>query len=144
MAQLYTHSPNPEQRTETRYPMQGEAEILKDGAPLFRGRVLNISPSGCYIQTRDYLHLSPCTRVEIELMVGGKIVPIAAEVRFSSPNAGVGFRFLEADRAIQSILDGILVNLRFQQQEDPAHASPPTLSLTPHTHHHRSTGTRLE
>jgi hypothetical protein len=130
MAQLYTQSHNPELRSEPRYPMQGEAEILKDGAPLFRGRVLNISPSGCYIQTRDYIHLSPCARVEIELMVGGKIVPISAEVRFCSPNAGIGFRFLEADRAIQSILDGILVNLRFQQQEDPTLNTAPSLSLS--------------
>ena len=126
MAQLYTQTSDLEKRSEARHPMQGEAEILKDGAPLFRGRVLNISPSGCYIQTREYLHLSPCTHVEIELTVGGKVVPIAAEVRFSSPNAGVGFRFLEADRAIQAILDGILVNLRFPQDENP---QPPGLSL---------------
>ena len=121
--------PNPagscaEKRREPRTPVQGEATILRDGDLLFHGRVLNISPSGCFIQTPEPVRLGPCSQIEIDLSVASRIVRVAAETRFISPNAGVGFRFLEANHAIQSILDGLISGFRPPQTEDPAHVAP--------------------
>jgi hypothetical protein len=121
-----------EKRRELRTPAQGEATIRRDGTFLFEGRVLNISPSGCFIQTREPIGLGPCSQVEIDLSVSNRLVRVAAETRFISPTAGIGFRFLEADRAVQSILDGLLAGFRPPQAEDPARTTPTHPSPQPH------------
>ena len=97
-----------EQRAHPRLPVQGDAEILlHDGVTLIQGRILNITPSGCFVQTLDLARLLPFTRAEILFRVNGKMVRIAAEVRFATPRSGVGLRFLDAGGAIQAILDTI-------------------------------------
>ena len=125
-----SNSTQPEKRREPRTPAQGEATIRRDGTFLFEGRVLNLSPSGCFIQTREPIPLGPCSQIEIDLSVSNRLVRVAAETRFISPSAGIGFRFLEADRAIQSILDGLLAGFRSPQTEDPA-LNTPGLPLYP-------------
>ncbi len=55
-----------ERRQHTRYAVDAWAEVLvKDGTMLFRGRVLDVSLGGCYIETEARLRLAPGTLVEM-------------------------------------------------------------------------------
>jgi c-di-GMP-binding flagellar brake protein YcgR len=55
-----------ERRQHTRYAVDVWAEVtLKDGTMLFRGRALDVSLGGCYIETEAKLKLAPGTRVEM-------------------------------------------------------------------------------
>ena len=55
-----------ERREHTRYAVDARAEVMvKDGTMLFRGRVLDVSQGGCYIETEARLRLAPGTPVEI-------------------------------------------------------------------------------
>ncbi len=99
---------NIEQRAHVRTPVQGEAEILLHDSPrTLHGRILNLTPSGCFIQILELVCLLPCTHVDVQFLVNGSVVKIASEVRFSTPQAGVGFRFLDAGSAMQTILDTV-------------------------------------
>lgn len=55
-----------ERRRHTRYAVDAWAEVMvQDGRMLFRGRVLDISVGGCYIETEARLRLAPGTPVEM-------------------------------------------------------------------------------
>jgi hypothetical protein len=55
-----------DRREYTRYAVDAWAEVMvKDGTMLFRGRVLDVSVGGCYIETEARLRLAPGTPVEI-------------------------------------------------------------------------------
>jgi hypothetical protein len=97
-----------EQRAQARTLVQGEAEILlHDSTRALHGRILNLTPSGCFIQILELVCLLPCTHVDVQFLVNGSVVQIASEVRFSTPQAGVGFRFLDSGSAMQTILDTV-------------------------------------
>jgi hypothetical protein len=54
-----------EQRRHPRYACEGNAEVfLPHGGLLFRGRILNLSMDGCYIETA-LLNLERGTQVEV-------------------------------------------------------------------------------
>ena len=55
-----------DRRQHTRYAVDLWAEVMvKDGTMLFRGRVLDVSVGGCYIETEARLRLAPGTPVEM-------------------------------------------------------------------------------
>ena len=55
-----------ERRQHPRYAVDAWAEVMvKDGTMLFRGRVLDVSVGGCYIETEAKLKLAPGTPVEM-------------------------------------------------------------------------------
>jgi c-di-GMP-binding flagellar brake protein YcgR len=55
-----------ERRQHPRYAVDVWAEVMvKDATMLFRGRVLDVSVGGCYIETEAKLKLAPGTPVEI-------------------------------------------------------------------------------
>ena len=55
-----------DRRQHTRYAVDLWAEVMvKDGRMLFRGRVLDVSLGGCYIETEAKLRLAPGTPVEM-------------------------------------------------------------------------------
>ena len=54
-----------ERRQHPRFAVDGWAEVVvADGSLLFRGRVLDVSLAGCYIETEARLRLAPGTLVE--------------------------------------------------------------------------------
>jgi hypothetical protein len=54
-----------DQRRGVRYAVHGDAEVfVTGGMSMFRGRILNISPSGCYVQTVAWVRLAPGALVE--------------------------------------------------------------------------------
>ena len=92
-----------EKRRHPRYPCDGHAEVLlPQGGLLFRGRILDLSVSGCFIET-TMPNLERGTLVEVffvahqlQFRVQGNI----AEVR-QKRGAGVSFVNLGPRRAIQ-------------------------------------------
>ena len=54
-----------ERRKHARYAVDGDAEVLlADGSQIFRGRVLDISLSGCFVATRARLRMAVGAPVE--------------------------------------------------------------------------------
>lgn len=83
-----------ERRQHKRYAVEGMAEVLVlDWTVLFRGRVLDISVAGCYIETKARLHLASGTPVEMVFRVKDVVFRLEATSRSARPGKGAGFRF---------------------------------------------------
>jgi hypothetical protein len=102
-----------DQRRDERYAVHGDAEIfVTGGTSMFRGRILNISASGCYVQTVAWVRPAPGTLVELVFVVKGHVVRARAEARFSESKIGLGLRFVAMEEQMQRRLDGVLAGLR--------------------------------
>jgi PilZ domain len=102
-----------EQRGEERYPVAWDAEIfVPERTTMFRGQMVNLSPSGCYVQTIAWVRLPPTTVVELVFSLDGRLLRTRAEARFAQSRTGVGLRFLPLEEEIQARLDRVLANLR--------------------------------
>ncbi len=84
-----------ERRKHERAECDGFAEVVIDGASLmFRGRIKDLSPTGCYIETRARLRLDVGTAAELCFTVNDRAFKAVAEVRVIRAGAGVGFEIL--------------------------------------------------
>ena len=84
----------PERRQFRRFAVDGWAEVLVlDGSQLFRGRILDISLAGCYIETRAMLRLEAGTQVEMIFRVNGMVFRPVATSRMVRAGEGAGFLF---------------------------------------------------
>jgi hypothetical protein len=84
-----------ERRKHERAACDGFAEVVIDGASLmFRGRIKDLSPTGCYIETRARLRLDVGTAAELCFTVNERAFKAVAEVRVIRPGSGVGFEIL--------------------------------------------------
>jgi hypothetical protein len=102
-----------DQRRDERYAVHGDAEIfVTGGTSMFRGRILNISASGCYVQTVAWVRPAPGTLVELVFVVKGHVVRARAEARYSESKIGLGLRFVAMEEQMQRRLDGVLAGLR--------------------------------
>jgi hypothetical protein len=105
-----------EHRRDDRYPVEGHAEVIVFGEPrgtsLLRGRILDISVSGCFIQTIARVRLQPETKVEIFFAVKGKVIRAIGASRFSKSKVGIGFRFLAMSVEMQDKLDELINDAR--------------------------------
>jgi hypothetical protein len=102
-----------EQRGEERYPVAWDAEIfIPERTTMFRGRMVNISPSGCYVQTVAWVRVPPTTGVELVFKLGGRTTRVRAEARFAQSRTGVGLRFLPLEEEMRRRLDGVIASLR--------------------------------
>ena len=71
-----------ERREHTRYAVDAWAEVMvKDGTMLFRGRVLDVSHGGCYIETEARLRLAPGTPVEIVFRAHDRVLKCEGTIR---------------------------------------------------------------
>ena len=106
-----------EQRKHKRYAVEGMAEVLvADGTMLFRGRVLDISVAGCYIETHARLRLLPGTPVEMVFRVDGRVFRPLATSRMVRPGEGAGFLFTKPGSKMQMELEALITAL---EGEDP-------------------------
>jgi PilZ domain len=102
-----------DQRRGVRYAVHGDAEVfVTGGMSMFRGRIINISSSGCYVQTVAWVRLTPGALVELVFVVKGQVVRARAEARFSESKIGLGLRFVSMDEQMQRRLYGVLAALR--------------------------------
>jgi hypothetical protein len=107
---------NPEsRRIDERFPAARQAEIvLNGGKSMFRGRILNISQSGCFFHVPSSESLTPGTPVQIHVTIKGRILRLPAQARFSKTKDGVGFRFTALSDSTRSELTDLIRSLRTQ------------------------------
>jgi hypothetical protein len=103
-----------ERRKHTRYAVDAWAEVMvKDGRMLFRGRVLDVSVGGCYIETEARLRLAPGTPVEVIFRLNDEVFRCDATTRMIRTK-GAGFLFsnlnvkmqMELERLIRELSEG--------------------------------------
>jgi hypothetical protein len=100
-----------ERRVHTRYAVDAWAEVLvKDGTMLFRGRVLDVSVGGCYIETEAKLKLAPGTPVEMVFRMNDGVVRCDAMSRMIRTK-GAGFLFSNMDAKSRMELEGLIREL---------------------------------
>jgi PilZ domain len=101
-----------ERRREERLPVSWAAEIyIPEKTTMFRGRVVNVSPAGCYVQTVAWVRVPPGTEVELVFLLDGRMTRTLAEARFAQSRTGVGLRFLPMEAEIRRRLDAAIANL---------------------------------
>lgn len=64
---------------------------------LFRGRVRDLSESGCFVETRARLELEAMALVELTIQVRGLELHSLACARSIRPGRGAGFEFVARD-----------------------------------------------
>jgi hypothetical protein len=90
---LEYRSDGDERRYSPRYECEGSAEIrIPAQGRLVRGRIVNLSLGGCYVETNAALDVG--SRVEIVLRVTGLAFRAAGEVKSVYGSAGVGIQFI--------------------------------------------------
>jgi c-di-GMP-binding flagellar brake protein YcgR len=100
-----------ERREHTRYAVDAWAEVLvKDGTMLFRGRVLDVSAGGCYIETEARLKLAPGTLVEMVFRVKNATFRCDATIRMVR-TMGAGFLFSNLTARMQKDLEALIHQL---------------------------------
>jgi c-di-GMP-binding flagellar brake protein YcgR len=100
-----------ERRQHTRYAVDAWAEVMvKDGTMLFRGRVLDVSAGGCYIETEAKLKLAPGTRVEMLFRLNDGVFRCEATSRMVRTK-GAGFLFSSLDARMQRELERLIQEL---------------------------------
>jgi PilZ domain len=101
-----------ERREEERYAVSWDAEIyIPERTTMFRGRMVNISPSGCYIQTVAWVQVPPTTVVEVVFKLEGRLNRVQAEARYAQSRTGVGLRFLPLEEEVRRRLGSALLEL---------------------------------
>jgi hypothetical protein len=100
-----------ERRQHTRYAVDAWAEVMvKDGTMLFRGRVLDVSLGGCYIETEAKLKLAPGTPVEMVFRVNDRVFRCDAASRMIRTK-GAGFLFSKLDARMRGELERLIEEL---------------------------------
>lgn len=100
-----------ERRQHTRYSMDAWAEVMvKDGTMLFRGRVLDVSEGGCYIETEARLRLAPGTPVEILFRANDRAFQCEATSRMVR-SRGAGFLFEGMSAKVRAGLEWLIREL---------------------------------
>lgn len=92
-----------EQRRHPRFACEGHAEVsLPHGGLLFRGRILNLSMNGCYIETA-LLNLERGTQVEVYFVTNQLQFRVLGNIAALRRKRGVGIAFLNVSprRALQ-------------------------------------------
>lgn len=106
----------PERRQHPRYAIDAWAEVLVlDGSLLFRGRVLDISSAGCFIQTEARLRMRQRTPVEMVFRLKKAALRLQATSRMVRPGIGAGFLFSEMNERTRLELDALIAELNSQQ-----------------------------
>lgn len=101
-----------ERRQHMRYNVDGIAEVVvADGTMLFRGRVLDLSMAGCYVETQARLRLEPGTLVEMVFRVNGMVFRPLAASRMVRPGEGAGFLFLQGSVKMRTELRALIEEL---------------------------------
>jgi hypothetical protein len=84
-----------EHRRRKRFECDGIAETLViHPESLFRGKIRDISETGCYMMTKAWLNLERLTEVEIRFIVNGRHYHTYAQVMEVRPRKGIGLEFV--------------------------------------------------
>jgi hypothetical protein len=102
-----------------------KAEIMVNcSSALFRGRIVDLSASGCYIQTIASACLALDTVVEISFVLSGKAVRVSARSKRSKSRVGMGFCFFDLSEETKGMLQRHIKSLGVSTEDidgaDPA------------------------
>ena len=105
-----------EARRQKRYEVDGEAEVIVGtsgtGSSLLRGRILDLSSAGCYIQTLAPITLQRDTPVYIEFWLYRQHFRIRAASKFAHTKVGIGFTFTYMDDVTKQRLEMVLEKIK--------------------------------
>ncbi len=100
-----------ERREHPRYAVDAWAEVMvKDGTLLFRGRVLDLSVGGCYVETEARLRIAPGTAVEMVFRMEDRVFRCDASSRMVRAR-GAGFLFEAMSARQRGELAGVVAEL---------------------------------
>ena len=101
-----------ERRDEERFAVSWDAEIfIPERTTMFRGRIVNLSSSGCYVQTVAWVRVPPTTVVEVVFKLEGRLTRVQAEARYAQSRTGVGLLFLSLEEETRRRLGNALADL---------------------------------
>jgi hypothetical protein len=101
-----------DRRRHSRHAVQGEAEVIvAGGVQLFLGRVLDISLSGCFIETSARLNASVGTRAALVFRANGAMLRTPAIFRVIRAGKGAGFLFGRLDGRTREGLQRLIAAL---------------------------------
>jgi hypothetical protein len=102
-----TQQAQSDRRTSQRQPFSGSAEIIEQGAGTrLAGRVGDLSPDGCYIDTINPLPVG--TSVRVKIVSDGAEFQANGMVRNSQPGMGMGLAFASLTGEAMALLRGWL------------------------------------
>jgi|GEM_PF-2908991 len=105
-----------DRREHTRFALDAWAEVMvKDGTLLFRGRVLDISLGGCYVETEARLRLAPGTPVEMIFRMEEWVFRCEGSSRMVRPGQGAGFLFGYLKPRVQRDLETLIRRLEGEE-----------------------------
>ncbi|WP_158942266.1 PilZ domain-containing protein [Granulicella sp. S190] len=106
-----------ERREHRRYAVDAWAEVMvKDGTMLFRGRVLDVSQGGCYIETEARLRLAPGTPVEILFRAHETVLRCEGTSRMVRAR-GAGFLFEAMSAKVRAGLTELIAELGGEESD---------------------------
>ena len=106
-----------ERREHSRYALDAWTEVMvRDGTLLFRGRVLDISLGGCYVETKARLRLAPGTSVEMIFRVESLVFRCEAASRMVRTR-GAGFLFASLGPKMQRELQALIGKLEGEESD---------------------------
>jgi hypothetical protein len=116
-----------ERRDEERFAVSWDAEIfIPERTTMFRGRIVNLSSSGCYVQTVAWVRVPPTTVVELVLKLEGRVTRVQAEARYAQSRTGVGLLFLLLEEETRRRLGSALAELAAAASAVPEKGEPGT------------------
>ena len=115
-----------ERRRHIRYAVDGDAEVLlADGSQIFRGSILDISLSGCFIETKARLRVPVGAPVEMVFRANGVMLRTAATVRAVRAGKGAGFLFDSLSERMEAELQSLIEALDLARPDVPCLVIPP-------------------
>lgn len=101
-----------ERRRSRRRTCNGSAEVLVYHPEcLFRGEILDISETGCYVATRAHVHLECRAEAVIRFRLKGRLFKTPVHLINIRPGTGVGFEFLNVNARTTEQLKNLILEL---------------------------------
>lgn len=111
-------------RRHPRYPCEGHAEVcLPHGGLLLRGRILNLSISGCFVEC-PVLNLERGTSVEIFFSTRQLQFRVAGYIAVIHPRRGAGIAFREMGPRRSREIANLVEELKHLAEAQHAQAVP--------------------
>ena len=115
----YDEAAGRERRRHTRFPCDGFAEVFAfRSKALFRGRLKDISHSGCFVLTRAHLNLPRLAEVEIRFAAHEHKFKVLARVTDVRPGKGAGINFVSEDPRLDQTFHNMIERL-LQESNSP-------------------------
>lgn len=121
-----TNAPQQERRKESRHTVDGSAILtILNNAVHLRGRILDLSMSGCQFRTDDCFPMGIYSRAEIEFQLDGLPFRLACVTQSIHKANRVGVRFLDMSERKREQLTEVIAEIEEFGLRPPRSAGPP-------------------